>query len=155
MSAIDFQKMFQPVIESMNFELIGVEFLEYNKGALLRIYIDGEQGINVDNCADVSRQLSAILDVEDPIQCEYTLEVSSPGMDRPLFSLAHFQQFLGHEVKVVLLRALSDSNRKRFRGVIKQAIAQDDQELIEIEMDNEIYQIPLDSIKKANLVPKF
>lgn len=93
-------------IEALGFELWGVEYLSQGRHSLLRIYIDAEQGISVDDCALVSHQVSAVLDVEDPISGEYTLEVSSPGMDRLLFRLDQYPGFVG-EVVDVRLRTLS------------------------------------------------
>ena len=150
------QELIEPIVTGMKFEFVGLEYLPKGHGSLLRIYIDHAQGIDVDNCADVSRQISAVLDVEDPIQSEYTLEVSSPGMERPLFTKAHYQQFIGHEVKLSLFRPLVTSNRKKFMGTIEQVEESESGEaLIIIEMDKEQYQLPLSNIKKANLVAEF
>merc|ERR1711916_184587 len=88
-------EMLEPGVEALGFELVGIEFVRAGKHSILRVYIDHENGISVDNCADVSHQVSAILDVEDPIATEYALEVSSPGMDRPLFTIEHFAQVVG------------------------------------------------------------
>ena len=91
-------EMLNPAVEALGFELLGVEFVRAGKHSILRVYIDHENGINVDDCADVSHQVSAVLDVEDPINTEYNLEVSSPGMDRPLFKAAHYAQVVGETV---------------------------------------------------------
>ncbi|HFE37119.1 MAG TPA: ribosome maturation factor RimP, partial [Gammaproteobacteria bacterium] len=90
------QSLVEPVVGSMGYEFVGVEYLSQGKHSILRVYIDQPAGITVDDCSKVSNQLSAMLDVEDPIRGEYHLEVSSPGMDRPLFTGAHFSQFIGH-----------------------------------------------------------
>ena len=150
------QQLIEPIVTGMKFEFVGLEYLPQGHGSLLRIYIDLPDGINVDDCADVSRQISAVLDVEDPIQSEYTLEVSSPGMERPLFTKEHYQQFIDQEVKLTLFRALELSNRKKFTGIIKQVETTESGEtLIIIEMDNELYPLSLQNIKKANLVAQF
>ena len=88
-------EMLRPAVEETGLELLGIEFVSAGKHSTLRVYIDHENGITVDNCADVSRQISAILDVEDPISTEYNLEVSSPGLDRPLFEKSHFEAVVG------------------------------------------------------------
>ena len=80
------------LVSNMGYEFVGCELNRHSGGSLLRIYIDKETGVNVDDCARVSRQVSATLDVEDPIQGRYTLEVSSPGIDRPLFDLSHYKK---------------------------------------------------------------
>ena len=91
--------MFGPVIESMVFELVAVE-IAGGGNTILRIYIDSPDGITVDDCTDVSYQISGLLDVEDPLRGKYTLEVSSPGLNRPLVTLDHFKQFTGERVKI-------------------------------------------------------
>ncbi|MFK5893391.1 MAG: ribosome maturation factor RimP [Pseudomonadota bacterium] len=150
------QELIGPIVKGMKFEFVGLEYLPKGQGSLLRIYIDHPDGINVDNCADISRQISAVLDVEDPIQSEYTLEVSSPGVERPLFTKEHYQQFMGKEVKLSLFRPLATSNRKKFKGTIEQVEESESGEaLIIIEMDKEQYQLPLSNIKQANIVAKF
>jgi len=150
------QQLIEPIVTGMKFEFVGLEYLPKGHGSLLRIYIDHPDGINVDDCADVSRQISAVLDVEDPIQNEYTLEVSSPGIERPLFTQEHYQQFIGQEVKLTLFRPLETSNRKKFTGIIKQVENANSKDvLVIIEMDKELYQLSLQNIKKANLVAQY
>jgi len=84
------QAMLAPAVAAVGFELWGVEFFQQGRHSVLRLFIDGPEGVGVDDCARVSHQASGVLDVEDPIAGEYTLEVSSPGWDRPLFTLAHY-----------------------------------------------------------------
>ncbi len=154
-TAHDLQQYIEPIVASMAFEFVGLEYINHEKGSILRVYIDHKNGINVDHCADVSRRISAVLDVEDPISCEYTLEVSSPGLERPLFSSEHYQRFIGEEIKMSLHRALPTTNRKRYRGVII-AVNNEGQEInIELETDGELVSIPFDLIKKANLVMQY
>lgn len=133
---------------ALGFELIGVEFIR-SKHPVLRIFIDHENGISVDDCADVSRQISSVLDVEDPINVAYTLEVSSPGMDRPLFTLEHYQQFIDHEITFSL--RIPVMNRRNWKGVIKKI----DGEMITIAIDNQENIFAFNNIQKANIVPKF
>jgi ribosome maturation factor RimP len=113
----------------------------------LRVYIDGPLGVTVDNCAAVSRQLSAILDVEDPIPGRYTLEVSSPGLDRPLVTPADFRRFQGAMIKVRLLSALD--GRRNFTGRLLEATP----EAVVMEVDRERFNLPLAAIERARLVP--
>ena len=141
----DLTVLFQPVVESMGYELVGVEF---NAGSgVLRVYIDHKHGVTVDDCARISHQISGILDVEDPIQQIYDLEVSSPGLDRPLFKLDDFQRFNGQMAKIKM--SVGINGRRNFKGVLQGVT---DARLIEIAIDGEIYQLPLGDIVKANLI---
>lgn len=142
-------EMFEPVASALGCELWGVEYMTQGRRALLRVYIDKEGGIGVDDCERVSRQVSSVLDVEDPIQSEYTLEVSSPGMDRPLFKLEQYESSVG-EVLAVRLR-LPFEGRRKFTGLLKGV----ENEEIVLEVDNEEYVLPYESIDKANIVPQF
>ncbi|WP_404295677.1 ribosome maturation factor RimP [Halomonas sp.] len=141
--------MIEPVVTAMGFELWGIDFLSHGKHSRLVIYIDHENGISVDDCADISRQVSAIFDVEDPVRGEYRLEVSSPGMDRPLYTLDHFDRYRGHDV-VLKLRAPFDGRRK-FQGLL--AGVEGDEVLLQVE--GEEYCFPIDSIDQAQVVPRF
>lgn len=142
-------EMFEPVASALGCELWGVEYMAQGRRALLRVYIDKEGGIGVDDCEKVSRQVSSVLDVEDPIQSEYTLEVSSPGMDRPLFKLEQFQANVGETVAVRL--RLPFEGRRKFTGLLK-GIENDE---IVLEVDNEEYVLPYELVDKANIVPQF
>ena len=139
----------EPVVESLGFELVGAEYLVQGSDGLLRVYIDAENGIDVEDCRRVSHQLSGVLDVEDVIKGHYSLEISSPGLDRPLFKAEHFERFAGAEIKL-RLDAPQDGRRK-FRGVLV-GIQDGDVTLL---VDGEEVQIPLAAIDKANLVPQF
>ncbi len=143
----DLTVLFEPVVESMGYELVGVEFTGGINHGTLRVYIDREDGVSLDDCASISHQISGILDVEEPIQQGYDLEVSSPGLDRPLFKLIDFERFSGQLAKIKMSVAVD--GRRNFKGVL-QGIA--DSRLIEIEVDGEIYQLPLVDIGKANLI---
>ncbi len=141
--------MLRPAVEVTGKELLGIEFISAGKHSVLRIYIDHENGINVDDCAEVSRQVSAILDVEDPISTEYNLEVSSPGLDRPLFTLAHFEAVVGEKVDVKLSMPLN--GRRKFKGKL---VAVENDVLV-VNVDGEDYELIIGNVDKANLVPSF
>lgn len=141
--------LIEPIVVGMDYELVGIEYLPQGKHSILRIYIDKPEGIDVDDCSDVSRQLSAMLDVEDPIKGEYNLEVSSPGLDRPLFTPAHFEQFLHAQVSVRLKMPIE--GKRKFVAVI-QAINGD---AVDLVVDGKTLTVPFDIIDKANLVPEF
>jgi len=145
----ELRKLIEPAVTAFGFELLGVEFIP-GKSGLLRVYIDHEDGIGVDDCKAVSYQVSGLLDVEDPIRGHYTLEVSSPGLDRPLFTAEHFTQFIGHEVKLRLHSPLE--GQRRFKALIK-GVEGDVIHLTSSETDED-WQISLDNIDKANLLPK-
>ncbi len=146
----DLSKLFEPVVESMGYELVGVEFLGAGGYGTLRVYIDRDSGVNLDDCAAISHQLSGILDVEEPIKQAYGLEVSSPGIERPLFKLADFERYAGKTARVKL--AVGLLGRKNFKGEL-QGVA--DSKLVTIEVDGEIYDLPYADIAKANLVGDF
>ena len=142
-------EMLSPAVEALEFELMGVEFIRAGNHSTLRVYIDHPEGINVDNCADVSHQVSAILDVEDPISHEYSLEVSSPGMDRPLFKLEHYENVIGETVSVKL--NVPQDGRRNFKGTLLGI----ETDMINIQVDNQTYSLFIDNVAKANLIAKF
>ena len=142
-------ELLAPTVEATGFELLGIEFMSAGRHSTLRLYIDHPEGITVDNCAQVSREVSAILDVEDPIQNEYNLEVSSPGLDRPLFTPAHFAKVVGQKIEVKI--AIPQEGRRRFKGQL-QAIEDD---MLVIEVDGKQYRLLMDNVDKANVVPVF
>ena len=135
-------------VEALGYELVGIEFVR-SRTSILRIYIDSEDGINVDDCADVSHQVSAVMDVEDPITVPYNLEVSSPGLDRPLFTAEHYTRFMGEEVSLVLRMAVQ--HRRKWQGTIKSV----DGEMITVHVEGSDEVCALSNIQKANLVPHF
>ncbi len=146
---VHLQALLQPVIEAMGYELVGIEYRSGSRSALLRLYVDREGGITVDDCARVSHQVSGVLDVEDPVHGQYTLEVSSPGLDRPLFNLEQFRPYIGSSVRLLLREALQ--GRRRFKGTIK-AVQENSVVLITEEGEEVIAESLID---KANLVPDF
>ncbi|MHB0774674.1 ribosome maturation factor RimP [Halomonas sp. WWR20] len=141
--------LIEPVVSAMGFELWGIDYLAQGKHSRLVIYIENPDGINVDDCASVSRQVSGVLDVEDPIPGEYRLEVSSPGMDRPLFTLDHFERFKGSDVKLKL--RTSFDGRRKFQGRL--AGIEGDEVLL--HLGEEEYCFPIESIDQAHVVPRF
>ena len=143
----DLTALFEPVVESMGYELVGIEYHSSEHHGVLRIYIDHDEGITVDDCAKVSRQISAVIDVEDPIEMAFDLEVSSPGINRPLFKLTDYQKYAGAMVKIKLGVALN--GRKNFNGIIQSV---DENQQVIIDVDNEIFELPYQDIAKANLV---
>nr|WP_189657019.1 ribosome maturation factor RimP [Pseudomonas sp. BW16M2] len=143
------QALLAPVVEGLGYQCWGVEYVSQGKHSVLRIYIDKEDGILVDDCEAVSRQASAILDVEDPISSEYTLEVSSPGMDRPLFTLEQFAAHAGEQVKIKLRTPFE--GRRNFQGLLRGVEEQD----VVVQVDQHEFLLPIDSIDKANIIPSF
>ncbi|MCR8921237.1 ribosome maturation factor RimP [Dasania sp. GY-MA-18] len=142
-------ELIKPVVEALELQLWGVEYLAHAKQTVVRIYIDSPKGIDVDDCAAVSRQVSSVFDVEDPIAGEYTLEVSSPGMARPLFSLEQYQIHKGDMVKIKLRVAYE--GRRNFTG---QLVGVEDEDVV-IVVDDHEYLLPFEMIDKANIVPQF
>jgi len=143
-------ELLTPLVQALGYQCWGIEFLAQGRHSLLRVYIDHENGIAVEDCETVSRQISALLDVEDPISGEYDLEVSSPGMDRPLFSAAQFAAYVGSEVKIRLTAPLD--GRRNLQGVITLA---DDEAVQVIGAEGQNWHLSLTSIDKANVVPAF
>lgn len=142
-------ELVEPVVTGLGYEMVGLEHRAGGRGALLRVYIDHVNGITVEDCEQVSRQLSAVLDVEDPVASDYVLEVSSPGLERPLFTAAHFQRFVGHRARVRMKRKVN--GQRKFRGVIREVR---DTTVI-LECDGEELALVLDDIDRAKLVPDY
>ena len=151
--ADDIAALLSPTVASMGLELLGIEYLPAPGGATVRLYIDvpqaeaGTRMVGIEDCEAVSREVSAQLDVEDPISGNYTLEVSSPGIDRPLFGAAQFARFVGETAKVTL--KLPQDGRRRFQGRILRV----DDTTIVFAVDNAAFDIDAANIDKARLVP--
>ncbi|MCV6615074.1 MAG: ribosome maturation factor RimP [Cellvibrionaceae bacterium] len=143
------QQLLEPVVESLGCSLWGLEYLSQGRHTTLRLYIEAEEGVGVEHCEKVSRQVSAVMDVEDPIAGEYTLEVSSPGLDRPLYTLAQFTQYVGEQVSLRLRQAFE--GRRKFSGRLN-GVEGDE---ILLVVDDEEYLLPIELIEKANVVPSF
>ena len=145
-------KILEKFIESLGYEVVSIEFQREQVGWVLRIYIDKEGGVTINDCAKVSELISPILDVEDYIDHTYNLEVSSPGLNRPLRKEEHFRKVLGEKIKVVLEDGIEEYNmRKNYKGMLKGI----QNGILIIEIDKKEYRIPIEKIKKANLIYKF
>jgi ribosome maturation factor RimP len=147
MTGDELTNLLEPAIERLGYELVDLEARLAGKGGLVRIYIDKPDGIDLDDCEKVSLAVSALLDVEDPIPGNYNLEVSSPGLDRKLTKIEHFQRFEGEIVKVQMRFPIE--GRRRFRGTLVSS----DEENIVVEVDGESHSLPLKTIDTARLVP--
>ena len=141
--------LFEPVVEGMGFELVEIEHFPNPKHGVLRLYIDKRGGVNIDDCSAVSHQISALIDVEDPVRGQFNLEVSSPGLDRPLRKLKDYQRFTGEQVK--LKTSMPFDGQRNFKGSLLRA----DEEYVVIETDAEEISVPFAAIDKARLVPSF
>jgi ribosome maturation factor RimP len=140
------EQLVEKPIESLGYELVGVEYIKNGRDTVLRIYIDSEQGISIEDCERVSHQVSGILEVEDPISSAYSLEISSPGFDRPLFKEPDFLRFIEQEAKISM--KIPVQGRRNFRGILQGF----DNGNILIEVDNEVYELPFNKLAKARLV---
>lgn len=143
------QALIEPTITGLDCELVGCEILGRGGENLLRIYVDSEAGVTLETCERVSRQVSAVLDVEDPIRGRYVLEVSSPGSDRPLFKLAHYQRFIGRKIKLRL--RIAEQEQRNFKGELSAV----EGEQIVLKTDEKTCRFAFANIEKANLVPEF
>ena len=143
----ELKNLLEPVVEGLGYELTDLEVRIGGKDGVIRLFIDKPDGIGLEDCEAVSRQVSATLDVEDPIPGRYRLEVSSPGLDRTLTKVEHFQRFMGEVVKVKLRFPID--GRRNYRGSLKSASG----EIIEVEVDGESYRLPMATIESARLVP--
>lgn len=143
------QELVQDSICDLGFELVGIECQRSGRYLTVRLFIDKEGGVTVDDCADVSRQVSAIFDVEDPITDKYNLEVSSPGLDRPLFTLAHYQRFIGQDIVVHLRIPVAD--RRKWQGKLEKV----EGDMITLIVDGKPQIFIFGNIQKANIIPKF
>ncbi len=139
--------LLEPSVADLGYELVDVQYHPGPKGGVLRIYIDADEGVGLEDCERVSRQVSALLDVDDPISGHYNLEVSSPGLDRVLRTAEHFGRFLGSEVKI-LLRGARDGRRK-YKGLLK-SVADGG---VEVDVDDRVERFEIEEIEIARLVP--
>jgi ribosome maturation factor RimP len=137
-----------PVLKVLGYELWGCEILSYGKRTVLRVYIDKPSGINVDDCRRASNQLNALPDLEEMIAGRFDLEVSSPGLDRQLYSDQHYLKYIGKKVQVKLHTAKND--RRNFVGIIK-AVAEGN---ISVDVDGETLKLTIAEIDKARLIPE-
>ncbi len=140
------EQLIEAPIESLGYQLVGVEYIQGGQSPVLRIYIDAEQGIGIEDCERVSHQVSGVLDVEDPIKQAYMLEISSPGFDRPLFKPRDFERFVGSQAKISM--KLPVNGRRNFSGELQ---GFDNGDIL-IEVDGEVYALPLAKLAKARLI---
>lgn len=146
LSKIDLlNSMVDKAIAPLGYELIGIDYIPQGKKTFLRVYIDSPNGIDVDDCAKASHQISAALDVEDPIANEYTLEVSSPGLERPLFKAEHYKCYIGHKIKLMTKQPIE--GRRNYSGILENVM----DGTIQLRMDNVVYEFAIKDIKKAHL----
>jgi ribosome maturation factor RimP len=139
--------MIEPGIRSLGYELVGVEF--QSGSSLLRIYIDSDKGISADDCQKVSYQVSGVLDVEDPIPGHYTLEVSSPGLDRLLFRPEDFERYAGQLIKLRVVYPIE--GQRKFKGLL---LGMQDRNIV-IKQDDMEISLPFDQVEQARLVPEY
>ena len=137
-----------PLVEGLGYELWELEYSPGRGNGFLRLYIDAAAGITLDDCERVSRAVSEVLDAEDPIPGQYTLEVSSPGLERPLRTAQHFARFVGETVSVETVQAIE--GRRRFKGALTAVGAG----TVEVEVDGKRWTLPISGIRKAHLAPQ-
>lgn len=147
MTADELAALLEPSIARLGYELSDLEVRLGGKGGLVRVFIDSPDGIGLADCEKVSEAVSALLDVEDPVPGDYNLEVSSPGLDRKLTKIEHFQRFTGEIVKVSMRFPVE--GRRRFRGKLMSV----DKEEIVVEVDGQMHSLALTTIDTARLVP--
>ena len=147
MTGDELATLLEPTVERLGYELADLEVRLGGKSGTVRLFIDKPDGVGLEDCEKVSRAVSAVLDVEDPVPSNYDLEVSSPGLDRKLTKAAHFQRFMGENVKVQMRFPVE--GRRRFRGKLVSM----DEDNIEVDVDGELYSLELARIDTARLVP--
>jgi len=141
--------LIEPIVEGLGYECVGIEYNPHPRHGLLRIYIDNENGILVDDCSKVSHQISGVMDVEDPIQGNYQLEVSSPGEDRPFFKVSQFERYIGSMVSVNLFKVIE--GRRKITGLIKKV----EGDTITLQEGEQVFEVPFAAMSKARLVPEY
>lgn len=141
--------LIEPIVEGLGYECVGIEYNPHPKNGLLRIYIDAEKGVLLEDCSKVSHQISGVLDVEDPIVGNYDLEVSSPGAERPFFKLSQFEQFIGHSVTINLFKPIN--KQRKIIGQIEKVEGDN----VCLQLGEQNLDIPLKAMSKARLVPEY
>ena len=141
--------LIEPIVEGLGYECVGIEYNPHPQHGLLRVYIDTENGILLEDCTKVSHQLSGVLDVEDPISGNYQLEVSSPGSDRPFFKLAQFEQFIGNTVTINLFKPIN--KQRKITGKIESV----EGDIVVLQHAGQNLEIPFQAMSKARLVPDY
>ncbi|OCH97755.1 ribosome maturation factor RimP [Legionella jamestowniensis] len=141
----EIEQLLKPLVEDLGYELWGCDYLSQGKHSLLRIYIDKENGISIDDCERVSKQISALLDVEDPIPGNYSLEISSPGIPRPLFHKEQYKRYIGHDVQVKVFKPVNGS--RKLSGTILSV----NEDTLLLKIGDEQLEVQFPQIVKANL----
>ena len=147
MTGEELTRLLEPTVERLGYELADLELRLAGRDSVIRVFIDKPEGVGLEDCEAVSRQVSALLDVEDPVPGHYVLEVSSPGLDRKLTKPAHYQRYVGDDIRVQLRFPIE--GRRKFRGKLLSA----NDEAIEIDVDGQSHELPLATIDTARLVP--
>jgi ribosome maturation factor RimP len=147
MTGEELTRLLEPTVERLGYELADLELRLAGRDSVIRVFIDKPEGVGLEDCEAVSRQVSALLDVEDPVPGHYVLEVSSPGLDRKLTKPAHYQRYVGDDIRVQLRFPVE--GRRKFRGKLLSA----NEEAIEIDVDGQSHELPLATIDTARLVP--
>jgi len=148
--AVKIGAMLEPSLDALGYELVGVEYTAQGKHSVLRIYIDSPTGVDVDDCQKASQQISGVLDVEEPLSGQYTLEVSSPGVERPLFNAAHYERFTGERAEVRMHTPIN--GQRKFLGQL--AGVEDDKVLLNLDNEESV-SLSLADIDKAKLKPEW
>lgn len=144
------KNVIQPTIEGMGYILWGIEFKHVGRKSFLTVYIDKDGGVSIEDCSDVSRQISSVLDVEDLISYAYDLEVSSPGLDRLFFNIEQFKQYINEKIDIELNMPMD--NHRKFKGLLV-AVADN---IVTVKLDDDTsLDIMYPNIKKARLVPNY
>jgi ribosome maturation factor RimP len=149
LKSVKLTNLLQPLVEDLGYEFVGLDFGSDPKSPALVVYIDKEDGIAVEDCEKVSREVAALLDVEDPIPGHYNLEISSPGLDRPLFTWEQYRKFAGEEVRVSLFAP--HEGRRKFKGTILDA----QEGRVTLRQDGAEVVLEMSNIAKARLVPDY
>jgi ribosome maturation factor RimP len=147
MTGEELTRLLEPTIEQLGYELADLELRLAGRDSLVRVFIDKPEGVGLEDCETVSRQVSAVLDVEDPVPGHYVLEVSSPGLDRKLTKSAHYRRYVGDDIRVQLRFPIE--GRRKFRGRLTAA----SEETIQIDVDGQLHELPIATIDTARLVP--
>jgi ribosome maturation factor RimP len=147
MNGEELSRLLEPTIERLGYELADLELRLAGRDSVVRVFIDKPEGVGLEDCETVSRQVSALLDVEDPVPGHYVLEVSSPGLDRKLTKPAHYRRYVGDDIRVQLRFPVE--GRRKFRGKLLAA----NEESISIEVDGQSHELPFTTIDTARLVP--